>query len=694
MKSSLTKARRARVLAMVIVAALLTLSACALADAPVTPIDAQSTVLSAFADKIDVEYAKSALENIRAFGNNPDLGFRNAGSAAELETGDYIAAEMERFGFTVTKEPVELDTWTFKEGSVIFTDTEGGEYTALLAAEQIDFHVKDQAYEIIYANSGTDADYEGLDVAGKFVLVDINQVEDWWINWPAYQAVAKGAAGVIAVSSGGYATYTEDTLGVQDYCGPADVPALNISITDGNALKAAIEKNGGSVTAILTVDSTVTYSGEAYSIVCELPGTDGALQSVSLIGHYDGYFHAFDDNASGSAALLGIAKAMSDSGYKPRRSIRIVFNPAEEWGFADSRYDWAAGCWVSTRNHPEWADDTFLTINIDGGVVHGSADSYRMRVPYEFADFILSYGKSVDGNPLDGFDVSSPMWTWTEGWPYSISGIPVIDSGMIEDDGVGESAYHSSSDNEESSGYDPETFAYSIKLYGSLAIMFDQTDVRPTDYASFFRAFASQINTDGDENASALAAAAAAAEEASVALAERLLSVPTEDADAVNRQLNALYKDIQQKLYTIDWNESVQFVYKYKQTNVAALRDAIEAVKVGDAITALDEYLWQIDLNWYAYSFDEATVEYFINQVLRPDAKNAWGTGYIDSAANLHGVIRSLMEKNDSGSADFADEIAILERELSLQEEDLNAVIVEAIADIESITEVIGTIAK
>jgi len=36
-------------------------------------------------------------------------------------------------------------------------------------------------------------------VAGKIVLAEINQRDEWWINFPVYQAHEKGAKALIAV---------------------------------------------------------------------------------------------------------------------------------------------------------------------------------------------------------------------------------------------------------------------------------------------------------------------------------------------------------------------------------------------------------------------------------------------------------------------------------------------------------------
>ncbi len=47
---------------------------------------------------------------------------------------------------------------------------------------------------------GTADEYKDIDVKGKLVLIEINQREEWWINYPVYQAHLKGAAALIAVT--------------------------------------------------------------------------------------------------------------------------------------------------------------------------------------------------------------------------------------------------------------------------------------------------------------------------------------------------------------------------------------------------------------------------------------------------------------------------------------------------------------
>lgn len=62
----------------------------------------------------------------------------------------------------------------------------------------------EESFDLVFLGKGTARDYEGKDVRGKLVVVEINQRNEWWINFPVYQACEKGAKALIAVQTGGY----------------------------------------------------------------------------------------------------------------------------------------------------------------------------------------------------------------------------------------------------------------------------------------------------------------------------------------------------------------------------------------------------------------------------------------------------------------------------------------------------------
>ena len=250
----------------------------------------------AYLEHVDIGYSYDLALGLEDIRSNDALGYRTAGSQAELDTGDMLKAQMEAIGLqNVTKDAFTLDTWTFEKAELTFTDSTGNPYTAQLGGYQAQF-VTDgaESFTVIDGGQGTEADLCELDVAGKLVLIDINQRENWWINYPAYEANLRGAAAVIAVQDGGYAEVSDDALNAQDICGPADAPAFSMSRTDANALRAAMDENN-EITVTLDAVSRVGFDGTSYNIVGMIPGADPDAM-ILMSAHYDSYFAGFQDD--------------------------------------------------------------------------------------------------------------------------------------------------------------------------------------------------------------------------------------------------------------------------------------------------------------------------------------------------------------------------------------------------------------
>ena len=65
----------------------------------------------AYLDTVDVDYAYDLALKLEDIRSNETLGYRTAGSDAELATGDMLKVEMERIGLqNVTKDAFTLDT--------------------------------------------------------------------------------------------------------------------------------------------------------------------------------------------------------------------------------------------------------------------------------------------------------------------------------------------------------------------------------------------------------------------------------------------------------------------------------------------------------------------------------------------------------------------------------------------------------
>ena len=70
---------------------------------------------SAYLEHVDTDYSFALAKKLEDIRSNEALGYRTAGSEAELQTGDMLKAEMEAIGLSdVTKDAFTLDTWTFE----------------------------------------------------------------------------------------------------------------------------------------------------------------------------------------------------------------------------------------------------------------------------------------------------------------------------------------------------------------------------------------------------------------------------------------------------------------------------------------------------------------------------------------------------------------------------------------------------
>ena len=643
--------------------------------------------VQAYLDKVDVDYSYDLALKLEEERSNEKLGYRTAGSDAELATGDMLKAEMERIGLkNVTKDEFTLDTWTFTGAQLSFTDASGAAYTAELGGYQTDF-VTDgaQSFTVIDGGRGTEADLAGLDVSGKLVLVDIDQRADWWINYPAYEAHLAGAAAVIAVQNGGYGEVSDDALNAQDVCGPADAPAFSMSRTDAELLKAVMDENGEAAVT-LDADSRVGMDGTSYNIVGTIPGRD-TEHMVLMSAHYDSYFAGFQDDNAAIALMLGIAKGLIDSGYQPEKTLVFCAMAAEEWGVSDTRYDWSTGAYNQIfRVHPEWVGKVIADINFElPAMDEGTAD--QIRTSYELKTFVDAFKSDVpqvDGVFPDGIEIIVPTQTWSDDFSLSIAGVPSSVTALRG--GFAKTHYHSQFDNQDT--YSREAFLFHHNMYGMLMLAYDRCAVSPLDFSTRLDALRVSIDdtvmtaeqTDSlnaalDEAKAAAAAAWDKVSEANKAYQEALDAGDTVKADellAGTKELNAdvlsAFKFAEDAFVRLTWEDSSIFPHEHSQNNLLALQGAVEALKQGDSAATLDDYLYNVDNNWYAYDWSRETFGHFTDYVLNQSADRLmWGAGRVQGHEDLFDVIRSLQAKTGDSAADYTAELARLEQAIETQ---------------------------
>ena len=647
-----------------------------------------------FADAIDLEFAKDVSAKVAAFGDDEAVGMRSAGSPAEKETCDYLEGVMNDIGLNnVTVDDITVDGWTFNGANITFTNAKGEEQKIDLGGYQTTLQADNQEVELVYVNRGTEADYEGLDVTGKLVLFEVNQEEDWWINYPAYQAKVKGALAAVAMRE--FAEKDEDgtRIGVQDVCGPADAPALAISRKDCNALKKAIKASGGdSIKVTLNADSKVTENATSHNLYGEIPGAED--ETLFVFAHMDGYFHAAYDDAWGVGASLAMAKALIDSGYTPDKTIRFCIHGSEEWGREGSEYDWSTGAYEEIMtNHPDWVEGGFAIVNMDGGYTVQGEPNKGVMCTIELKSFAKGSVDELAGTGKYKWKYTN-LSTYTEDFQWTRMGIPAISAG----DGDGEKydavGYHSTYDSWKYQPLDEEGYVESMRTYGKILLDLDSCLVRPLNFKARIRNFEKSLNEDASQQfAGAIAEAYDAADALTAVMNEVQKSGDDAAATGLNKQTQEVYLALQDSLLGLDFiNVDAIIRHDMYEDNIENLNQTIKALEAGNIQEAYDEYLWAVDWSWYDMNFDKETCDYMKNQLFAKRA-DTWGAGLIKYPhADTNAVVVSLGEKYDTEGADVSQEIAALKAIKQQQEGYLKEVYADELAGIQKATELMNKI--
>lgn len=638
----------------------------------------------AYCAAVDVEYSYHLAKRMEQYKTNEKLGYRTAGSKAEAETGEMIRREMISIGLqNVRKDRISLDSWEFKQAVLRFYDGEGKLNECQLGAYQTDFHTDGfEEFTIIFAGKGTAADYENIDVRGKLVLVEINQREEWWINFPVYEAHIKGAAAVLAVQEGGYGEIDDTALNAQDIGGPADAPAFSVSRADAAVLRRILKKKGEE-TVWFSADSTVRTGAVSYNIVGELRGRDEESR-ILLSAHYDSYFSGFQDDNAAVAMMLGIGRALVNSGYRPEKTLIFCAMAAEEWGMADSKYDWSTGAWqqVSTV-HPEWQGTVVADLNFELPA-HAHARKGAIRTVYEYASFLESFiGTVVTEEAVypEGLEILCPIQTMSDDFSMAISGIPA----MVNDFTAGsfmETHYHTQFDNEEY--YHEAVYRFHHELYGRLVMAFDRVAVAPLDFERLFVAVNESLDLDFSKQAKARGEQLKALTEEAAFLGKQVYRKICRINESYQELLHCgkcmetrtyrnqyvkfekvllqVFRRAQDSFVRLDWHDGVLFPQEGVRKNLMQIQTAVACLENRQVSRAL-EAIYEIDNNRYAFQFDEEVFRHFTDYVMNQEpGRLQWGAGRIVHHENLFHLVQLLKSKLTLDDADVTEELAILRR--------------------------------
>jgi hypothetical protein len=210
---------------------------------------------------------------------------------------------------------------------------------------------------VIYVGHGTDADLAGRDVKGKIAVLRVRPEPSLFgagEQGAALKMAKLGAAGVInAIEGPGNAQYVDPRFA----CGAA--PCFMVGGQDAWFLQTVIGKAaaGGVLDTLkVTLSLASEEQGNLTSAngIATIPGR--SAKRIIINAHADGYFQGGDDNASGLAVLVGLAKYF---GKQPQPAHTLMFVAS------GGHHGPGNGPASLVAAHPELKDGTVLILNLE-----------------------------------------------------------------------------------------------------------------------------------------------------------------------------------------------------------------------------------------------------------------------------------------------------------------------------------------
>ena len=617
---------------------LLMLALAVLAAALLVPAVAPATT---YDQAIDYLYAKGYPQNaetyLNSLGTSP-LGFRLGGTDADDTAAMYIARKLRAAGYTnVRLESVPVDEWAVRGAGVTVGDTafECSQFAGVRGTDADGITA-----EVVYVGSGLAADYEGVHVKGKIVLVD-SSMDNFWFNFQGAEATKHGAKAVILTSnysepdptwpSAPWYIVAPDALGAND--GEYDmsfVPLIYMAQQDGDWLKAQIAGGETVATFVSHVDIKMADAGgKGYNVIATLPGKQKNGQMVILNAHHDAHFRAGLDDTGAVVATLAAAKAMKMSGYKPNRTVKFVFDTAEEFGYTNCWYDWSIGAWhFITQRHPEWVGHIAAMWSIELMAAEGATVDFNTSP--ELKPWLEKVCKDNPDLTPNGFAVETPQSTWQNGWSFMASGVPSFEI-SAGGPGFGD-LYHSTYENQDLVDWDLS--ANMSKLFMKLNRFSDSKQL-PYDFVGRADDLVNDHFAADELEAAGVPAAKVAALEKAVSTFRKTSAKFGASADAITgargpAKRNPAMLDAAKKVlkgmtaldawdYTAYPHEQTMWDIQYMDAALAAL--AADPVDPDAAIEALTN----VGLNWNGVVFSPSVYRYDLTRHDPDYDRITWG---------------------------------------------------------------------
>jgi carboxypeptidase Q len=294
------------------------------------------------------------------------IGNRLSGSQALDRAVAWAAVQMKADGLTNVVTPrVKVPHWVRGNESASLLEPVNRPLTILGLGGSIATPKKGITAEVVPVSSFEDLEKRGrAGVEGKIVLFNApyegyNRTVVYRTAGPS-RAARLGALAVLVRSITPVSIESPHTGALEYAEGFPKIPAAAVTIEDALLVQRLVD-SGNTVTAHLEMEARMLPDADSANVIGEIPGRERPDEIVVIGGHLDSWDvgAGAQDDGSGCITALEAAHLIYELGFRPRRTLRVVFWTNEENGGAggEAYRAWAG---ASVKNH-------VAAIEMDGG---------------------------------------------------------------------------------------------------------------------------------------------------------------------------------------------------------------------------------------------------------------------------------------------------------------------------------------
>ena len=348
---------------------------------------------------------------------------RFVGTPGDKQATAYMMRRFEDLGLEIHETKIYVPSWQELKPPVIRIEATGEPIEGISASFAVSTPDGGVDADLVLVRDGQDADYEGIDVSGKIVVLTEETLgfSKFWMGTYVDRAARRGAIGVILIHPMPWPYRISMEAGnsvIADRFCERQIPTVCISGIEGLKLMHAIGR--GDTRVHLEIWNKVE-PGESVIISAIHRGAELPEERIGFVGHRDNAnTPGANDNGTGSGMLLELARVLCK--LQPKRSFEFISSTAEE-GVTEGIWQFIQAHKADLQKNMKAVLDTDM-VGVGGVPIQVDMGYWPDADPLQHPQWLLEMVEQIAEELGYGFGRINCEWGYPEEGRFNAIGVP------------------------------------------------------------------------------------------------------------------------------------------------------------------------------------------------------------------------------------------------------------------------------